>query len=107
VLPIWGMSDDTDTADQGGSYVVYAGQPPFWALPGALLTGTAAAGGIALINSIGQLGSGVGPTSSDNTALIPLALAAVICAIAVVAVGHDRRMGHVRPQGRHQKGDAK
>jgi ACS family tartrate transporter-like MFS transporter len=34
---------------------------PFWGLPTALLTGTAAAGGIALINSIGNLGGQAGP----------------------------------------------
>ncbi len=35
---------------------------PFWALGTALLSGTAAAGGIALINSVGNLGGFVGPT---------------------------------------------
>ena len=33
----------------------------FWSLPTAFLTGTAAAGGIALINSIGNLGGHFGP----------------------------------------------
>ncbi|MFI0467700.1 MFS transporter [Saccharopolyspora sp. 5N102] len=36
--------------------------PVFWELPARLLTGRAAAGGIAMINSIGQLGGLVGPT---------------------------------------------
>ena len=35
---------------------------PFWAIPNAFLGGAAAAGGIALINSIGNLGGFVGPT---------------------------------------------
>jgi ACS family tartrate transporter-like MFS transporter len=35
---------------------------PFWALGTAFLSGTAAAGGIALINSVGNLGGFVGPT---------------------------------------------
>ncbi len=35
--------------------------PPFWGLPTAFLSGTAAAGGIALINAIGNLGGFVGP----------------------------------------------
>ena len=35
--------------------------PPFWALPTAFLSGTAAAGGIALINAVGNLGGFVGP----------------------------------------------
>jgi len=34
---------------------------PFWALPGGFLAGSAAAGGIALINSIGNLGGFTGP----------------------------------------------
>jgi MFS transporter, ACS family, tartrate transporter len=34
---------------------------PFWALPGSFLAGSAAAGGIALINSIGNLGGFAGP----------------------------------------------
>src|SRR5439155_26568733 len=35
--------------------------PTFWTLPTAFLSGTAAAGGIALINSVGNLGGFVGP----------------------------------------------
>jgi ACS family tartrate transporter-like MFS transporter len=34
---------------------------PFWAMPGAFLAGTGAAGGIALINSVGNLGGFLGP----------------------------------------------
>ena len=34
---------------------------PFWSLPGKFLTGAAAASGIALINSVGNLGGFVGP----------------------------------------------
>ncbi|HTQ31865.1 MAG TPA: MFS transporter [Opitutaceae bacterium] len=37
-------------------------QPAFWALPSLFLTGTAAAGSIGLINSIGNLGGSLGPT---------------------------------------------
>jgi ACS family tartrate transporter-like MFS transporter len=40
---------------------VYAHKPCFWPLPSMFLSGTAAAGGIALINSIGNLGGFVGP----------------------------------------------
>ena len=35
----------------------------FWALPSSFLTGAAAAGGIALINSLGNLGGLIGPTA--------------------------------------------
>jgi MFS family permease len=38
---------------------------PFWSLPTALLTGAAAAGGIAWINSIGNLGGQIGPVLLD------------------------------------------
>jgi ACS family tartrate transporter-like MFS transporter len=40
---------------------LYGGRPTFWPLPSLFLSGTAAAGGIALINSIGNLGGYVGP----------------------------------------------
>ena len=40
---------------------LYAHKPCFWPLPSMFLSGTAAAGGIALINSIGNLGGFVGP----------------------------------------------
>ncbi len=40
----------------------YGTKGPFWAMPSTLLTGTAAAAGIAWINSIGNLGGFFGPT---------------------------------------------
>ncbi|HEY2841193.1 MAG TPA: MFS transporter, partial [Pirellulales bacterium] len=36
--------------------------PPFWALPTSFLSGAAAAGGIALINSVANIGGFLGPT---------------------------------------------
>ncbi len=51
---------------------------PFWALSTAFLSGTAAAGGIALINSVGNLGGFVGPALvgvlRDKTGSIQMAL---------------------------------
>jgi MFS family permease len=41
---------------------VLAGHMAFWQMPTAILTGTAAAGGIALINSLGALSGWVGPS---------------------------------------------
>ncbi|HZP10597.1 MFS transporter, partial [Methyloceanibacter sp.] len=41
---------------------IFAAMGPFWSLPPAVLTGTAAAAGFALINSIGNVGGLVGPT---------------------------------------------
>lgn len=40
---------------------LYGSRTAFWPMPSMFLTGTAAAGGIALINSIGNLGGSVGP----------------------------------------------
>jgi len=39
----------------------YGTKGPFWSMPGMLLTGTAAAAGIAWINSIGNVGGAIGP----------------------------------------------
>jgi ACS family tartrate transporter-like MFS transporter len=68
---------------------------PFWGLPTSLLTGTAAAGGIALINSIGNLGGQAGPLlmsglSSPSGGLAPglvaLAVVAAACGVLALAV---------------------
>lgn len=40
---------------------LYGSKPAFWPLPSTFLSGTAAAGGIAMVNSIGNLGGFVGP----------------------------------------------
>jgi ACS family tartrate transporter-like MFS transporter len=45
-----------------GAIAVYAALPAFWTLPAAMLRGRAAAGGIALINSVGNLGGFLGPS---------------------------------------------
>ena len=44
-----------------GAVGIYAAAPVFWTLPTVALSGTAAASGIALINSVGNLGGYVGP----------------------------------------------
>lgn len=41
---------------------IYASIPPFWTLPTRVLTGASAAGGIALINTLGNAGGFVGPS---------------------------------------------
>jgi MFS family permease len=85
----------------------WAAPVAFWALPSALLTGTAAAGGIALINSVGCLGSWFGPwayglvkdaTGSDNVALLCLASWPIVSAILVILAGHDRRLERIPPR---------
>jgi ACS family tartrate transporter-like MFS transporter len=78
--------------------------PCFWSLPTAMLSGTAAAGGIALINALGNLGGFFGPyifglvrdaTGNFTLALITLALGPIMSAIVVVCLGHDRRLEHI------------
>jgi MFS transporter, ACS family, tartrate transporter len=75
--------------------------PCFWSIPGTMLTGTAAAGGIAMINAVGNLGGWAGPalygvvrdaTNSTSIALLCLAIGPFISGIVLVLVGHDRRL---------------
>ena len=72
---------------------LYSYTPPFWSMPTAFLRGHDAAAGIALINSIGNLGGFTGPylmgwlqdlTGDFMSGLRILAAAAVISAILVV-----------------------
>ena len=78
-------------AVMGGGVV--ASIPAFWALPPRLLTGAGAAGGIALINTLGQLGGIVSPvlvgrikdiTGSTTPALYAIGLASLACALVVM-----------------------
>ncbi len=68
-----------------------AGLGPFWAQPTAALRGAAAAGGIAFINSVGNLGGFVGPyvmgvlkqrTHSNSSSMWLLAILALIASAA-------------------------
>ena len=45
-----------------GTATIFAGMPVFWAIPTAYLSGAAAAGGIATINSLALIGGFVSPT---------------------------------------------
>jgi ACS family tartrate transporter-like MFS transporter len=78
--------------------------PPFWALPTAMLSGTAAAGGIALINAVGNLGGFLGPymmgsikdaTGSFSIGLLSIAAGALVASVVLVTLGHDRRLEEV------------
>jgi MFS family permease len=83
--------------------------PTFWSLPTAMLSGTAAAGGIALINALGNLGGFFGPylfgLVKDATggsfmfALMVIALGPIMSAGIVLALGHDRRLEHIPSRG--------
>jgi MFS transporter, ACS family, tartrate transporter len=79
--------------------------PTFWSLPTAMLSGTAAAGGIALINALGNLGGFFGPYlfglikdatgGSFTYGLMVIALGPIMSATIVLILGHDRRLEHI------------
>ena len=80
---------------------VYAAVPTFWSLPTGFLTGSAAAGGIALINSIGNLGGFVGPyvigwikdaTGEITLGLVVLAAGPIMAGVVTFVIGHDAKM---------------
>jgi len=73
----------------------------FWTLPTAWLSGTAAAGAIALINSIGNLAGFGGPyligwikdsTGSTANGLLALAVLPLIAAVLVFVGGHESKV---------------
>jgi ACS family tartrate transporter-like MFS transporter len=77
------------------SFGVNAFLPVFWCLPSAMLSGAAAADGIALINSIGNLGGFFAPnilgfgkvaTGSYANGLLTLGALALVAAIMIVVV---------------------
>lgn len=91
-----------------GMMAVFSMCGPFWAIPPNFLTGTAAAAGIALINSVGNLGSGFGPyiigifrnstgefTGGFLVMATALGLGAIVALIA--ARGIDKKHGTQEP----------
>jgi ACS family tartrate transporter-like MFS transporter len=79
----------------------FAALPTFWTLPTGFLTGSAAAGGIALINSIGNLGGFAGPyaigwikdaTGETTLGLVVLAAGPIIAGVVTFLMGHDSKM---------------
>jgi MFS transporter, ACS family, tartrate transporter len=93
----------------------YSIAPTFWPLPTAMLSGIAAAGGIALINSVGNLGGFVGPYmfglikdamgGSDQGALLALAAAPIMSMVVLLLLGHDRRLERIPPAHQFAMGD--
>jgi MFS family permease len=80
---------------------VYAATATFWTLPTGFLTGSAAAGGIALINSIGNLGGFAGPyaigwikdaTGEIALGLVVLAAGPIMAGVVTFLMGHDSKM---------------
>ena len=80
---------------------IYAAAATFWTLPTGVLTGSAAAGGIALINSIGNIGGFVGPyaigwikdaTGETTLGLVVLAACSIMAGVVTFLMGHDSKM---------------
>jgi MFS transporter, ACS family, tartrate transporter len=78
--------------------------PVFWTLPTAFLSGAAAAGGIAIINSIGNLAGFAGPsvmgmvkdsTGSFTGGLLLLAGVAVVAVLIVLLLPHETALERV------------
>jgi MFS family permease len=85
---------------------IFAALPTFWTLPTAILSGTAAAGGIALINAIGNLGGFVGPyavgwvkdqTGSYAMGMMVLAACLFGAGLLTLALGHRREAEALAP----------
>jgi ACS family tartrate transporter-like MFS transporter len=92
-----------------GLFFLLGVHPVFWTMPAALLSGPAAAAGIALINSIGNLGGFVGPylvglvkdaTGSTDGGLVALACILVVGAFLATRVAHDPAVERPPRRGR-------
>jgi len=84
-----------------GACGVFGALPVFWTLPTAVLSGTAAAAGIAVINSVGNLSGFFGPyamgwikdaTGSFTGGLLLIAGLAIVAMVIVLALGHDHAL---------------
>jgi MFS transporter, ACS family, tartrate transporter len=81
--------------------------PTFWALPTAMLSGVAAAGGIALINAVGNLGGFLGPymmgaikdsTGSFAIGLLSIATGTLVATLVLLLMGPEKHTAAV-PEG--------
>ncbi len=77
---------------------IFANLPVFWTFPTAFLSGAAAAGGIAMINSIGNLAGFGGPyamgrlrdlTGTYTMGLLSLSVVGLIATVIVLVLEHD------------------
>jgi len=85
---------------------IYAAIATSWTLPTAFLTGTAAAGGLALINSIGNLGGFAGPyfmgwikTTTGEYSLALLIIGIGLAISGLIALAMRRAVANERPAG--------
>ena len=81
-----------------GAFGVFAVLPVFWTFPTAFLSGAAAAAGIAVINSVGNLAGFAGPfamgwlhdrTGSFAVGLLVIAACAVVALVIVLLLPHE------------------
>jgi MFS transporter, ACS family, tartrate transporter len=82
--------------------------PIFWTLPAAILRGAAAAGAIALINALGNIGGFGGPfvigwikdaTGSFAWGLVAVGTGVLATGIIALLIGHDSMAEHGRYTG--------
>jgi ACS family tartrate transporter-like MFS transporter len=87
---------------------VFSATAPLLAMPSTALAGAAAASGLALVNSIGNVGGFVAPfavglindaTGSDRAGLVFLAICLVVTALATYLYARRRPEGRVAPAG--------
>jgi ACS family tartrate transporter-like MFS transporter len=85
---------------------IYSAIAPFLAMPSTALVGAAAAAGLAMVNSLGNLGGFVAPyivgvlndASGDNrSGLLFLAACLAVTAVATYLYARKRPEGHVKP----------
>jgi MFS family permease len=85
---------------------MYSMLAPFWSLPTSFLSGAAAAGGIALINSVGNLGGFVAPnvigqvkaaTHSFTGGMLAMAVVMFLGAILALCARHDPSLEKAPP----------
>jgi ACS family tartrate transporter-like MFS transporter len=108
-LPLWLIMVTLTLA----TAATYAAIGTFWSLPTSILTGTGAAAGLALINSLGNAGGLVGQpiigaikqaTGSFTAALLFLAGALVLGALVVLLFGYAQRARTATPHAVPGKG---
>jgi len=80
---------------------IFAVLPVFWTLPTTFLTGTAAAGGIAIINSIGNLSGFAGPfvmgtvkdaTGTYTVGLLAVAATVFLAMLVALSLPHNKEL---------------
>jgi ACS family tartrate transporter-like MFS transporter len=85
---------------------IYSAIAPFLAMPSTALVGAAAAAGLAMVNSLGNLGGFVAPyavgllndaTGDNRSGLVFLAACLAITALATFLYAGKRPEGHVKP----------